>query len=89
MLQCKTSQSTGTGRAQVAPESSIILSDQLVDHFSQKDNTHKARLMLRAWFLNHVLHSDAPVTANPGSAEDNVYLYEMLDDFLSDLLKNE
>ena len=85
MLHSQTSRKPGS--AQSAPQS-VTLSDQLAEHLRHSDNARKARLMLRSWFLSQVLQSDTPTTANPGSVESNVYLYEMLDDFLSELVEN-
>lgn len=73
--------------AQAAPKPSITLFNDLIDHLSHADNAQKARLMLRSWFLAQALHADAPVTSNPGDIADNVYLYELLDDFFSGLLQ--
>lgn len=59
----------------------------LTSHLRYAGNAAKARLMLRSWFLSQVLQSDSPTTSNPGGVFENVDLYQMLDDFLSDLME--
>lgn len=70
-----------------APTPPIELTEPLADHLSKPARAYQSRVMLRSWFLTYVLEADNCTTFNDGTLADNVYLYEVLDDFLSSLYK--
>ncbi len=49
----------------------------------------KARQMIQAWFLAHTLQAEGEAPINPCGLRVNVYLFESLDNFLSDLPEKE
>lgn len=60
----------------------------LCEHLTDVDNVHQVRLMLRSWFMAEVLQSNNPNPSyNPAPIEENVYAYELIDGFLSDLMR--
>lgn len=88
MLQSNfTSPATAGTPALIAPTPQ--LSPVMIDYLSDPATVHEARMMLRSWFLSDILHGTAnQERAFMGDVRECVYFYELLDEFLGQLVFN-